>query len=309
MLNFNHFSLSHIGNVRQTNEDCFGDRALANGGHVFVVCDGMGGHAGGSIASEMATKAILDYFPHNSLVRPSELIYNALVHANTLLFEYSLNDVSLKGMGTTAVVLLIFDNLIYLGSIGDSRIYCFSDNQLCRLTKDHSFVQELIDLGQLDEEDADSHPMKNRITKALGIHSAINPTILEVGIQVKAGDCIMLCSDGLNGMINDSNIESILQTSNSIQSSVNDLIQKALELGGKDNVTLTLVEIIGSPYTESTFIPYIPPPKSTRKDDTKSFMEEVRTSKPNFLQNTNWLRYLVVFIIIIKIIYLFLTMK
>jgi serine/threonine protein phosphatase PrpC len=170
-------------------------------------------------------------------------------------------------------------------------------------------VQELIDLGQLDEVEAASHPMKNRITKALGIHSVIKPTILEVGIQVKAGACFLLCSDGLNGMINDSNIESILQTSNSIHSRANNFIQKALEVGGKDNVTLTLIEIIGSPYSESTFIPYIPPPKSKRRDDSASFNEEIRPSKPTFLQNTNWFRYLIVFIIIVKIIYLFLTMK
>ena len=173
MLKFTHSAKSHIGNVRKANEDAFGDRALANGAHVFVVCDGMGGHKGGSIASQLAVNSILDYLSKANFTNIKKEIQGAFAFANSMVIEESKKDVALMGMGTTAVVLLMHKDSFYIGHVGDSRLYLLSDNQLHQLTKDHSVVQELLDVGQINAEEMKDHTLKNRITREIGIDSTI----------------------------------------------------------------------------------------------------------------------------------------
>lgn len=254
-MDFKHFSISDVGQVRQANEDSCGDRMTANG-YVFVVCDGMGGHVGGATASRIAVDSILDFFEN-----PVQNIYvginEAFQIANANILNAAQQDPSLKGMGTTGTILIINEEACFIGHVGDSRIYLKSDGRLNRLTKDHSFVQTLVDQGIISDDQAEEHPKKNQILEALGIKAQVNPTICDAPIQPKAGDCFLLCSDGLNGMINDSVIEELIDPDN-LERSCRDLIDAANRAGGKDNVTASLVTITESPFAASVFTHYNP---------------------------------------------------
>lgn len=254
-MDFKHFSISDVGQVRQANEDSCGDRMTANG-YVFVVCDGMGGHVGGAAASSIAVDSILNFFEN-----PVQNIYvginDAFQLANTNILNAARQDPSLKGMGTTGTILIINEEACFIGHVGDSRIYLKSDGRLNRLTKDHSFVQTLVDQGIISDDDAEEHPKKNQILEALGIKAQVNPTICDVPIQPKAGDCFLLCSDGLNGMIKDSVIEELID-SDSPERSGRELIDAANRAGGKDNITATLVTITESPFATSVFTHFNP---------------------------------------------------
>jgi protein phosphatase len=254
-MDFKHFSISDVGQVRQANEDSCGDRMTANG-YVFVVCDGMGGHVGGATASSIAVDSILNFFEN-----PVQNIYvginDAFQLANTNILNATQQDPTLKGMGTTGTILVINEEACFIGHVGDSRIYLKSDGRLNRLTKDHSFVQTLVDQGIISDDDAEEHPKKNQILEALGIKAQVNPTICDAPIQPKAGDCFLLCSDGLNGMIKDSVIEELIDP-DSPERSGRDLIDAANRAGGKDNITATLVTITESPFATSVFTHFNP---------------------------------------------------
>lgn len=254
-MDFKHYSISDVGRVRQANEDNCGDRMTANG-YVFVVCDGMGGHVGGATASKIAVESILDFFEN-----PVQNIYvginDAFKFANSQVFQAAQQDPSLKGMGTTGTILVMNNEACYIGHVGDSRIYLKSDGKLNRLTKDHSFVQTLVDQGIISDDDAEKHPKKNQILEALGIKVDVNPTVCQAPIQPKPGDCFLMCSDGLNGMIHDSEIDRLINPED-VEHSCRSLISAANESGGKDNITATLVTITESPYMTSVFTHYNP---------------------------------------------------
>jgi serine/threonine protein phosphatase PrpC len=250
-MQFKNASLTHVGRVRSANEDFHADAPTVNG-HVFVVCDGMGGHVGGATASHVAVSSILEYFQREKHENIIQAIDRSLVFANEQVYARSISDPSLKGMGTTATVLVIQGEECFIGHVGDSRIYLKSDNQLFRLTKDHSFVQTLVDARVISDEDAESHPQKNQILKAIGISSSLEPTICPQPILVKQGDVFMLCSDGLNGMVNDRTMEMMVDFQDLSLTATN-LVNAALEAGGHDNVTVTLVGIHESSHKKSTF--------------------------------------------------------
>jgi len=265
-------SRTDVGRVRSANEDNLGDAQTPNG-HVFVVCDGMGGHVGGATASQIAVSSVLEYFlkeKHENLIQALD---RALVFANEQVYARAVNDPSLKGMGTTALVLIVRGDECYIGHVGDSRIYLKSDGKLNRLTKDHSFVQTLVDSGVISDEDAESHPNKNQILKALGISPNLEPTICQSPISPKQGDVFMLCSDGMNGMVNDRSMEMMIDFDDLGRSS-NTLIQAALDAGGHDNVTVTLVGISESPHLKSNFKHFNPQPRFDA-GNTQTFGEPV----------------------------------
>ena len=249
-MDFKHFSISDVGRVRQANEDNCGDRMTANG-YVCVVCDGMGGHVGGATASDIAVESILSFF-ENPVQNIFVGISDAFKFANSQVFNAAISNPELKGMGTTGTILVINNDACYVGHVGDSRIYLKSDGKLNRLTKDHSFVQTLVDQGIISDEDAESHPKKNQILEALGIKPEVNASVCEAPIHPKPGDCFLLCSDGLNGMIKDREIEKLID-SETIETSCRALIDSANNAGGNDNITATLVSITESPYAQSVF--------------------------------------------------------
>jgi serine/threonine protein phosphatase PrpC len=250
-MNFTSKLITNVGKVRAANEDNMGE-ALTPNGHLFVVCDGMGGHVGGATASSIAVSSIIEFFQKEIYENLIQAIDRALSFANEQIYASALNNPELKGMGTTAVVLLIKDEECFIGHVGDSRIYLHSDSFLNRLTKDHSFVQTLVDSGIITDDEAESHPNKNQILQALGIASTVKSTISSVPILPKSGDTFLLCSDGLNGMVKDFEMQNIL-SKNTIDVAAENLINAALEAGGTDNITVALVKIEKSLNTKSVF--------------------------------------------------------
>ncbi len=253
--NSNIFQKEVIGNVRTAQEDSHDIAALTPNGDVFVVCDGMGGHVGGKQASSIAVKSIIDYLKKERYPQPMQALNDALQFANMQILGYANEHPELKGMGTTACIVLLQDSEAYIAHVGDSRIYLYlgKEKQLHRITKDHSFVQTLVDAGQITEEEAEHHPNKNRILKALGIKPDLAPSIDRV--LPKNGDVFLICSDGLSGMISDSAMREVLMQNTSIESKGETLINLALEAGGLDNITLELIHIANSPHSKSYNLP------------------------------------------------------
>ena len=252
-------SLTHVGKVRKANEDNLGQAPTPNG-QLFVVCDGMGGHVGGAQASSIAVNSIIEFFQRDMYDNVIQAIDHALSFANEQIYASALSNPALKGMGTTAVILLIRGEECFIGHVGDSRIYLRSSRKLNRITKDHSFVQSLVDSGIIHDDDAENHPKKNQILQALGISPMVKATICQSPIITKAGDMFLLCSDGLNGMVNDRDIEHIMQEDN-LEVTCGNLITAALNGGGTDNITASLVLIQESAFTSSNFVHFNPKPK------------------------------------------------
>ena len=280
-MNFNHYLGSDVGQKRKANEDFHGDRMTVNG-YVFVVCDGMGGHVGGATASQLAVQSILEFFDKEPLDNIILGIDKAIKFANEQIFATALAQPELKGMGTTATVTVMREEGAYIGHVGDSRIYLKSDGKLNRLTKDHSFVQGLVDQGIIKDEEAESHPQKNQILKALGIREDVDATVCESPIQLKVGDTILMCSDGLSGLVKDARMEELVNENNVQQSAV-DLINEANQNGGDDNITAAVISITESPYTVSVFKNYNP--VGFTGTQTVDVSEEVQIS-PKWYQNT-----------------------
>lgn len=265
------FADSDIGNVRKTQEDNFGIELGTPNGDLFVVCDGMGGHVGGAMASQIAVSSIIEYIDKECYNSPKEALDGALQFANMQILGYANAHLEYKGMGTTACVVLIRDADVWIAHVGDSRIYLYlgKERELHRLTKDHSYVQTLIDAGEITPDEAESHPNKNSIMKALGIKPELKPTFNSC--QPKNHDVFLICTDGLCGMISDPTIERILGKEDALKQRGKELIELAMEgeivkPGGRDNCTLELIEIDKGLVKKSAFHSYnpvksTPPPK------------------------------------------------
>ncbi len=243
-----YFVAGHQGLVRDNNEDHFGDLATPHG-HVYVVCDGMGGHNAGEEASRLAVQVILNYLQSASGESIPAGITQAIQEANAAIFAAAEQQPEFHGMGTTCVVLYcLTGGDIYLGHVGDSRIYRFHEGQLTRVTRDHSYVQYLVSTGEITEAEADTHPAKNQILKALGIDDTVTPEVTSVPLTAVTGDVFLLCSDGLSDMVSDEAIRQVLQTYDTCsQETVEHLISEALNAGGKDNVTVGLLHVVHAP--------------------------------------------------------------
>ena len=284
------YSATHVGKKRTNNEDAYGELAVEQG-KIFVVCDGMGGHVAGERASAIAVQTILDYFKTVALTDIPESLKEAIQHANKNIWDEALNDPSLKGMGTTCVVVFTHTNgEIYIGHIGDSRCYLFTANKkLSTLTRDHSYVQFLIETGDVKPQEAFDHPSKNRILKALGIEATVTPEVIEEPFRLSNGDSLLLCTDGLNDMLRDEEIQQVLANHSSPEAQATHLIDEALAKGGKDNVTLTLIQINESPFASA---------------DTTITQEKAPQNKK---RKKKWIGLVVVILVLLAgLIYLFL---
>jgi protein phosphatase len=204
----------------------------------------MGGHVGGQIASQTAIAAIRDFMLSHVFTDPREAIHNSIIAANDAILKRVKVQPELSGMGSTCVMLVVTsEGKVYYGHIGDSRIYIVANHQITQLTKDHSYVQTLVDAGEINKEQAEHHPRKNEITNALGISGMQPPTLCSEPIEPEAGNCFVLCSDGLSGMVEDRHIEHIVSKHEiNIQQRTMNLVQMANEAGVKDNITVQLVE-------------------------------------------------------------------
>ena len=231
-----------VGRVRQVNEDSMTTFDSPNG-RVIVVCDGMGGQNAGDVASQLAVKVIEDILIDNAFNTPAEAITQSIVAANNAILRQAAQNPDLGGMGATCVMLIIKDGKVHYGWVGDSRIYYVAGNNIMQLSKDQSYVQQLVDAGEISEEEAEHHQDKNQITNALGVDGMTPPEIGESPITPAVGSVFLLCSDGLSGMVNNQNIlATVANKKLSLKQRADQLVQQALEAGGLDNVTVQLVE-------------------------------------------------------------------
>ena len=237
-----------VGRKRAANEDNMYNTITQNG-LVSVVCDGMGGHVGGATASKIAVSTIIENLNNVYYDDPRIAIGESIDKANRAIIQKTIEQPELAGMGSTCVLLLVRSGKVYIGHVGDSRIYLVRSKRIVQLTKDHSYVQMLIDCGEITKEQAEHHPRKNEITNALGIPNMSPATVADDAIIPEAGDCFVLCSDGLSGMISDDTICKIIsrQSEMNAQERVDKLVALANDNGGVDNITVQLVEFPVSP--------------------------------------------------------------
>lgn len=255
-MKFNYFSKTVVGLVRKANEDSIGSITKPNkfNLNLRIVCDGMGGHIGGAKASKIAVESIREYFLNNPNPVPQIALKEAINFANLQIFASAQAEPDFNGMGTTCAVLLEIEGLIYIAHVGDSRIYIHTDQKLYRVTKDHSYVQDLVDKGEITDQQMETHPNKNQLTRALGIADKVEVDVVSKPILAKSGDYFMLCSDGLSGLINDRMINSVLKTEDGVETMVNNLITMAEAAGGHDNISVDLVEILESEHVKTQFV-------------------------------------------------------
>jgi len=220
---------------------------------IFVVADGMGGHAAGEVASEMAVHHIsrdLGSLRGLGDEAVAERMRVAIRSANGAIFQRTLTEHDKRGMGTTVTSLVLYAGRFLIGQVGDSRAYLLRDAKLTQVTKDHSYVQEQVDAGYLTPEQARTHPYSNVITRCVGANSDVAPDIY-VG-SVKTGDLFLLASDGLTGMLEDPELQEILKREDLLpQQQVDQLINEANRHGGLDNITAILVRVDSVEYPDA----------------------------------------------------------
>lgn len=247
-------ALTDTGLVRPHNEDSNRVERTQNG-DLFVVCDGMGGHAGGATASKIGVDSICQYVLENECVMPQQFLVKALEFANGQIFSTSRSNPEFRGMGTTACVALVRKDKVWYAHVGDSRIYYynFAKKTLFRLTKDHSVVQALVDQGVITEAEAEHHPEKNKIRKSLGIKADVEPESCQIPLRPAEGDILLICSDGLCGMMDDDDIHEVLSSQTDINEAGKSLIELAKAGGGTDNITLQLVRFSNTNSQEAVY--------------------------------------------------------
>lgn len=234
---------THTGKVRENNEDFYQVDARFG---ALIVADGIGGHNAGEVASRLATETIIKHFEEKfeqQSDRLPGLITEAIEEANRIVYSHAIHNNSCFGMGTTITMAVIDGNVAYLGHIGDSRAYLYHAGRLSQVSTDHTLVNELLKNGSITEADARLYPNRNIITKALGTDPEIIPDINE--IELEDGDVLLICSDGLTDLIENSDMESILSNvtdSSSLENAVELLIGISLEAGGFDNITVVLYQ-------------------------------------------------------------------
>jgi PPM family protein phosphatase len=239
-------SRTDVGMIRAGNEDSVHAGATSHRG-LFMVADGMGGHAAGEVASAMAvqilTREITALGPV-TLDVAEQALRAAIRSANRAIFERTIAESEKQGMGTTVSVLLLLGGHYLIGQVGDSRIYRWRENRLEQLTKDHSYVQEQVDAGYLTPAQARAHPYSNVITRCVGATPDLDPDTF-VG-ELRAGDLFLIASDGLTGMIEDDRLQQIIASRVSPGRLVDTLIHEANGRGGLDNITAVVVQVIAA---------------------------------------------------------------
>ena len=238
---------SDVGMIRSGNEDSFetnvnADRTFG----IFVVADGMGGHAAGEVASLMAVQAVItelaDLKEIDDEGKAGTKLADALRTANRNIHDRMLAEADKQGMGTTASVLVLDQKRYLIGQVGDSRVYLLRDGSLQQITKDHSYVQEQVDAGFLTPEQAKYHPYSNVITRCVGASESVEPDVYRG--EIKVGDIFLVASDGLTGMVDDRRINALLMSRAEPERKVHSLISEANGRGGLDNITAVVVHVV-----------------------------------------------------------------
>lgn len=237
------FSITDIGEKRRINQDyVFCElNPIGNLPNLFIVADGMGGHNAGDYASMFCVKFFTEHIQNSDITSPIALIEEAIRNTNEKLYEKSKQQIDYEGMGTTFVVATIYDKDMYVANIGDSRLYVIG-KEIRQITEDHSLVQAMVKTGELNKDEAKTHPNKNIITRALGTSETAQPDYFEV--EIAEGDIVLICSDGLTNMLNDETIEQVIrENADDPQTAAKTLVKQANENGGKDNITVIIVKV------------------------------------------------------------------
>lgn len=237
-------AVSNVGKVRNNNEDCYYVSENENY-PLFIVADGIGGHNYGEIASNMAVEVIKNSIKtidcYENLDELELDMINAISEANKSVYSKSQSADEFSGMGTTLTVLYVYYDSILIGHVGDSRIYAVNSNEIRQLTEDDTIVNRLLKLGEITQSEAQNHPKKNIITNAIGTDSRIDISLVQYNYA--KGEYILMCTDGLTDMATNEEILKIINENKTPESISAKLLEKALEAGGKDNITLIILQV------------------------------------------------------------------
>ena len=235
------YALSDVGACRSVNQDfvfCT-TKPVGKLPNLFIVADGMGGHKAGDMASKFSVETFIEQVKQSTSDNPVSIISDAIKYTNTELINLAATSEDYRGMGTTFVVATIIEKSIYVANVGDSRLYIL-DEDFSQVTRDHSYVEEMINNGTIDREEARNHEQKNLITRAMGGNSTVIADFFEV--ELAGNETVFMCSDGLSNMVEDDQIASVLSGNEDIIYKAEKLIQTANNNGGKDNISLVIIE-------------------------------------------------------------------
>ena len=235
------FSMTDKGKTRKMNQDfVFTSREpVGNLPNLFIVADGMGGHNAGDYASRYAVEIIVDEISKCQEREPAAVLLSAVKRANRELVAKAAQEAALLGMGTTAVLATLDKKRLWVANVGDSRLYILNE-EARQITRDHSLVEEMVRRGELGKKEARSHPDRHIITRALGAGADVEADIFEV--DIRKGDQILMCSDGLTNMVEDEEILAIVKEEREISQKVERLVKEANQNGGRDNITVIVIE-------------------------------------------------------------------
>ena len=240
------YAKSDKGKVREINEDYFYISTSLDEVQLYILADGMGGYNGGEIASSLAVQSAKNYIENNFKETEKDrdsiiqLLGSSMEYANMVVYEKAKENPELQGMGTTLEICLIYNNKVYIGHVGDSRIYRIRKQFIRKLTQDHSYVQKLVKEGTITKEQAAHHPQKNMLMKALGCNAFLEPDVMVKGFL--KDDILIICSDGLTNLVDQQTIYEM--ASKNIEQATKDLVNLANDRGGYDNITVVVIKNI-----------------------------------------------------------------
>ena len=240
------YAKSDKGKVREINEDYFYISTSLDEVQLYILADGMGGYNGGEIASKLAVQTAKNYIENNFKETEKDrdsiiqLLGSSMEYANMVVYEKAKENPELQGMGTTLEICLIYNNKVYIGHVGDSRIYRIRKQFIRKLTQDHSYVQKLVKEGTITNEQAAHHPQKNMLMKALGCNAFLEPDVMVKGFL--KDDILIICSDGLTNLVDQQTIYEM--ASKNIEQATKDLVNLANDRGGYDNITVVVIKNI-----------------------------------------------------------------
>ena len=235
------FSITDIGMARKINQDYVftSERAIGNLPNLFLVADGMGGHKAGDYASRCAVETVCEVVEKSVEKDPTMILKKAIEAANESVYKKSQEEECFQGMGTTLVAASCLGNSLQVANVGDSRLYVIGE-EIKQITQDHSLVEEMVRMGAMDRDTAQNHAKKNIITRAIGAGEKVEIDFFTV--DLKQGDSILLCSDGLTNMLEDEEIRMIMLAQRDVVEKVQALVEEANRRGGMDNITVVLIE-------------------------------------------------------------------
>lgn len=235
------YAVTDVGKKRPMNQDYVycSLKPVGNLPNLFIVADGMGGHKAGDMASRFTVDTFVDLVSESCEKDPITLMDSTIKIVNTRLLDKAKESMDYEGMGTTLVVATVIDDILYVANVGDSRLYLVND-ELRQITRDHSLVEEMISMGELERKDARTHEKKNIITRAIGGQSSVMADFFPVDIKV--GDKVVMCSDGLCNMVDDDIIKKVVKDNNDIEQAATKLVEMANDNGGKDNISIIIIE-------------------------------------------------------------------